>query len=39
MYSYFRMSSFEKDVQGSQAYKAEGRKILFQSLVDTARES
>ena len=39
LWMYFRMSSFEKDVQGSQAYKAEGRKILFQSLVDTTKES
>lgn len=30
-----QMSSLDKDVQGSQAYKAEERTILFQIFVDT----
>lgn len=35
MYSTLQMSSLDKDVQGSQAYKAEERTILFQIFVDT----
>ena len=33
------MSSFDKDVQSWQMYKAEGRMTLFQILVDTTGES
>ena len=33
------MSSFDKDVQSSEAYEAEGRTILFQIKVYTTGES
>lgn len=33
------MSSFDKDVQRSQAYKAEGRTILFLIFVGTTEET
>ena len=39
MYFKFLISSFDKDVQSWQAYKAEGRTTLFQILVEITGDS